>query len=143
MAKNENLIIWSRTGYEVLLGARCADCQGEGRFFTNSSDNVDCERCDGRGWFGVDPHMPVMAPCGSVEKIAMLTVRYAAGVPLWNPLDRPQPDLLPQPVDDFAEFVEDAGRASRERRRAAAVAGSNGKPGQSKRGSRELAGSLQ
>lgn len=48
-----------------------------------------CERCDGQGWLGIDPHQPVEAQPGSIAKIAMLTVRYASGVPLWNDKDGP------------------------------------------------------
>jgi hypothetical protein len=57
--------------------------------FLASVEVDDCEHCGGCGWFGIDPELPVMADPGSVERIAMLSVRYAAGVPIWNDNDRP------------------------------------------------------
>ena len=84
---HHNLIIWNRNGSSARLAARCAPCRGLGRIWTQSSDSTDCEHCSGCGWFGIDPHSPVKGHPGSVEKIAMLMVRYASGVPLWNEHD--------------------------------------------------------
>jgi hypothetical protein len=83
------------------LAARCGMCSGVGYFFEDSPDHVTCEHCGGVGWFGIDPKMPVMAHPGSVAKVAMLSVRYSSGVPLWNAQD----SVGPQPVaaDAFAE----------------------------------------
>ena len=46
--------------------------------------------------------MPVRARAGSVEKVAMLTVRYCTGVPLWNPQDGlDTPRLMPTTKDEL------------------------------------------
>ena len=91
------------------MAARCAECGGEGRFFDQEGESVDCEHCSGQGWFGVDPHQPVMAVPGTVAKIAMLTVRYASGVPLWNPADgvnhRRAPGLIESSAVDETEVM--------------------------------------
>lgn len=89
MAKTQHLVVWGREGDRVFLAARCAECGGAGDLFTPSMERVDCEHCTGNGWFGIDPTKPVSAHPGSVAKVAMLGVRYAAGVPLWHPLDGP------------------------------------------------------
>ena len=89
MSKSDVLIVWSRAGGMVHLAARCGACGGQGRMFLTSVESDDCEHCEGRGWFGIDPEQPVMADPGSVERIAVLSVRYASGVPIWNEGDRP------------------------------------------------------
>jgi hypothetical protein len=89
MSKSDVLIVWSRDDGAMRLAARCGLCGGQGRLFLTSVEADDCEHCEGCGWFGIDPERPVMADPGSVERIAMLSVRYAAGVPLWNAADRP------------------------------------------------------
>lgn len=58
-----------------------------GRLFGAGMDTEDCAHCGGQGWFGIDPHMPVQAGAGSVQKVAMLSVRYANGIPLWDQRD--------------------------------------------------------
>jgi hypothetical protein len=85
--KSDDLIVWHRVGTTALLAGRCASCGGAGRFFLSNGEHLDCEECVGCGWFGIDPRVPVQAQPGSVEKIAMLTVRYASGVPLFNGRD--------------------------------------------------------
>lgn len=85
--KSDALIVWQRVGTQLLLGARCAGCNGLGRLFPEASENPDCEHCGGRGWFGLVPELPVSAPGGTPPRIAMMTVRYASGLPLWNERD--------------------------------------------------------
>lgn len=119
-AGSQDLIAWNRTGTMIRLGARCGECGGTGDFLLDSGDRVVCKHCAGRGWFGIDPKMPVNAPAGSVAKMAMLTVRYASGVPLWNPQDgrelidmrqfaaeRARPEFVPRrsPSAEVAEPV--------------------------------------
>lgn len=106
---SQELIAWNRIGTMICLAARCGECGGTGDFLRDSGDRVICDHCSGQGWFGIDPKMPVNAPAGSVAKMAMLTVRYASGVPLWNPqdgrelvdmrqfaADPPRPNFLPR-----------------------------------------------
>lgn len=88
--KSGDLVIWGRVGNRVLLGARCGECGGAGDFFNTSMERIECVHCEGHGWFGIDPAMPIQANPGSVEKVAMLSVRYTSGVPLWNPQDSPE-----------------------------------------------------
>ena len=88
MNRNENLIIWRRTEAMLHLAARCADCEGVGSVLTTTLDRIDCESCEGRGWFGIVPQHAATADPGSVEKVAVLGVRYAMGTPLWNGRDR-------------------------------------------------------
>jgi hypothetical protein len=90
-ATSEDLIVWRRTADHVYLAARCAKCGGDGDFLKNSVERNKCDDCFGNGWFGIDPEMPAQASQGSIEKVAMLTVRYNSGIPLWNGLDRPAP----------------------------------------------------
>jgi hypothetical protein len=89
MRKNENLIVWARNGSQLLVGFRCGECGGMARYFDPAVENDDCPHCHGLGWFGIDPRLPVSAPQGTVAKVAMLSVRYASGLPLWNPQDAP------------------------------------------------------
>ncbi len=92
MAKSEDLIVWKRTDDELRLAARCAMCNGMGRIFGSNEEFEDCDHCLGCGWFGIDPLEPVMGPPGSIEKVAMLSVRYALGIPLWNGSDGRMPE---------------------------------------------------
>ena len=91
-ANSESLIVLSQNGRWVSLGARCGVCGGHGDFMDSSGQRAACAHCGGHGWFGIDPEMPVMADQGSVEKIAMLSVRYSTGVSLWNSEDGPKSD---------------------------------------------------
>ncbi len=96
MSTNENLkhsIVWGRKGNQKLTAQRCPVCDGIGRLFANTIHRVDCVRCGGMGWFGIDPRMPVKASPGSDEKVTMLSVRYATGLPLWNDKDSPEPEV--------------------------------------------------
>ena len=104
-SQSDNLIIWRRSESTVHLGARCGECQGLGRFFHNSIDSDDCRHCHGRGWFGIDPKLPIAAQPGSVAKVAMLTVRYAAGIALFNRLDEPDSYRRPEEDDEETGFV--------------------------------------
>jgi hypothetical protein len=83
----ENSIIWGFQNGKPLTAERCSQCDGRGFFSEGSVGGRDCNHCSGRGWFGIDPRLPVQGRPGSREKIAMLTVRYASGVPLWNDAD--------------------------------------------------------
>lgn len=85
--KCEDLVVWGREDGLVRLAARCGECGGEGRFIDSSGEGHNCEACEGLGWFGIEPERPVAAHAGSVAKVAMLSVRYATGAPLWNPKD--------------------------------------------------------
>lgn len=89
MSKSDVFIVWSRANGQVHVAAKCGPCNGLGRLFEASVEVDDCEHCGGCGWFGINPELPVLADPGSVERIAMLSVRYATGTPLWNPGDRP------------------------------------------------------
>ena len=93
MSKSENLIIWGRRRSEWLLAARCGMCGGRGQVAKSDLEYVDCQHCAGLGWFGIDPRMPLMALQGSTAKIAMLSVRYAMGVPLFDDRDYKDPEL--------------------------------------------------
>jgi hypothetical protein len=86
--RNENLIVWRRTENVLFLAARCAHCEGVGSILTPTFDRTDCVPCEGRGWFGIVPQHGATADPGSVEKVAVLGVRYASGTPLWNGRDR-------------------------------------------------------
>ena len=54
---------------------------------------------------GVNPLMPTPATPGSVDKVAMLAARYAAGLPLWHESDCSdhgpgEQDLMGRQLDD-------------------------------------------
>jgi len=101
ISKSEDLIVWGRNGAQALLAARCGECGGTGNFFNKSTLHIVCEHCSGNGWFGIDPWLPVQVQPGSVEKLAMLTARYAAGAPLWN-----RHDGLPSDSERRGETVQ-------------------------------------
>ena len=90
MSRSEDLIVWSRKKGFIRIAARCGVCGGYGRLYVQSVEVDDCAHCHGLGWFGIDPKLPVTAQPGSVERIAMMSVRYASGVRLWNQHDRPE-----------------------------------------------------
>lgn len=90
---SEDLVIWQQDGDTTLLAARCGGCDGTGRVAAETEEYHDCTACLGLGWFGIDPELPVMAHAGSAAKVAMLTVRYATGVPLWHVRDGRDDDL--------------------------------------------------
>ncbi|MBT4864284.1 MAG: hypothetical protein HON53_04075 [Planctomycetaceae bacterium] len=98
--QSEDLIVWSQEGDQLQLGARCGECNGAGRVLTSAVEYDDCDACSGIGWFGIDPERPVMAHVGSAAKVAMLTVRYASGVPLWHPGDGFDADLKSRNLED-------------------------------------------
>lgn len=83
----ETPIIWGGLDGEPLTAEPCGRCDGRGFFPDGPFKERDCDACNGLGWFGIDPRLPVQGHPGSPEKIAMLTVRYASGVPLWNDAD--------------------------------------------------------
>lgn len=85
--KSEDLIVWSHSAKRVRLAARCGMCNGAGRFYGANIESENCEHCNGHGWFGINPKLPVEALPGTVEKVAALTVRYATGTPLFNKRD--------------------------------------------------------
>ena len=93
MSNNENSIIWGRHGTEILHATRCDECGGMGRVWSSSFKYVDCEHCASLGWLGIDPRAPTIALPGTVAKIAVLSVRYASGVPLFHEHDYQDPDL--------------------------------------------------
>lgn len=89
-------IEWNHEPKKVAV--RCGVCRGEGvvgvprgRRESASDATRPCDECDGAGWFGIDPLEPVdLVPGGDRDcdvKTIVLAVRYAAGVPLWNPGD--------------------------------------------------------
>jgi hypothetical protein len=86
--KNENLIVWRRTQTALHLAARCVHCDGVGSILSHTFERIDCVPCNGRGWFGIDPQSAASVDPGSVEKVAVLGVRYASGAPLWDRRDR-------------------------------------------------------
>lgn len=96
------LIVWGIRNGKPLTAVVCPDCGGRGRLFQSTPELDECKNCAGLGWFGIDPWQPVAARPGSPEKVAMLTVRYASGVPLWNEQDGPVADddaaLIPRLV---------------------------------------------
>ena len=98
--QSENLIVWSHDGDRLQLGARCGECSGAGRVLASAVQYDDCDACSGIGWFGIDAEKPVMAHVGSTAKVAMLTVRYASGVPLWHSSDGFDADLKSQNLED-------------------------------------------
>lgn len=72
---------------ELLTAQRYTRCDGQGFFAEGPLEERDCSACDGLGWFGIDPRLPLRGRPGSCEKVVMLAVRYASGVPLWNDAD--------------------------------------------------------
>ncbi len=88
----EDTIVWRTDRNGSLQASRCTACNGVGRNHAGSRVGENCMQCDGLGWFGMDPEMPISAQPGSIEKIVMLSVRYRSGLPLWNKNDGP--DLL-------------------------------------------------
>jgi hypothetical protein len=102
---SEDLVIWQQDGDVILLAARCGECDGMGRFATPSEEYLDCEACLGLGWFGIDPEQPVMAHAGSAAKVAMLTARYATGVPLWHVRDGRDDDLRLRNLAETEQFA--------------------------------------
>lgn len=97
---SQDLIVWSQDGNRLRLSARCGECSGMGRVLASNVAYDDCDACDGLGWFGIDPEKPVMAHAGSTAKVAMLSARYARGVPLWHAGDGCGLDLQPQNLPD-------------------------------------------
>lgn len=95
---SHDLIILGRHRGRWLLGARCGCCLGTGYHMPQTGQRSECHRCQGCGWFGIDPTLPVFAHPGSAAKVATMTVRRARDVPLWNPLDgtfEARPDDFP------------------------------------------------
>ncbi len=82
--RSQDLIVWGRHGSQLRLAARCAHCDGNGDFLTEGTQRIPCDSCDGFGWFGIDPRMPSATLPGTTERIAVLAVRYASGIPLWH-----------------------------------------------------------
>ena len=91
MSERKHAIVWGYHEKEPLTAEPCPECDGRGRFYDGTVQIEHCGHCNGLGWFGIEPRLPVQAIPGSVEKIAMLSVRYASGVPLWNDEDGPAP----------------------------------------------------
>ena len=84
------IVIWNRTGNIVSLGFACANCAGFGdvnREQVNMEFRSVCPDCGGLGWFGIDPEAPSNVLLGEPGRLAMLQVRFAAGVSLWHPGD--------------------------------------------------------
>lgn len=90
-----DLIVWGSSNDGcLLLAARCAGCGGAGDNFRSSSQRTTCHACLGTGWLGIDPHVAARARPGSVEKLAVLSARYALGAPLWNSRDTATPAAI-------------------------------------------------
>ncbi len=51
----------------------------------------------------IDPQAPTSAPAGSPEKVAVLTARFAARLPLFHPDDNPR---IYSPPDDEEYWIE-------------------------------------
>ncbi len=92
MIDNTETVVWGHEKNQPLVGRRCQSCEGNAPL-PHGSGFAECEECGGLGWTGIDPHKPVTAAPGSAEKVAMLSVRYAAGWPLWNEQDGPEPEV--------------------------------------------------
>ena len=114
ISRNENLIVWRRTQTALNLAARCAHCDGVGSILTRDLEREDCAACSGRGWFGIDPRSAASADPGSVEKVAVLGVRYASGEPLWNHRDQCASETLT--VEESAPQQVKLRRKQRKRR---------------------------
>lgn len=110
MIDSRDLIVWGRKNDKPRVAERCPKCRGKASISAGAAED-DCDLCGGLGWFGIDPLQPVEARPGSVEKIAMLGVRYASGVPLWNDQDGPRAEvpehLRPARTDFVEEFCDD------------------------------------
>jgi len=118
VTNNEHLIVWRRTEDTLFLAARCAHCNGTGSLLTPSFQRDNCAPCGGRGWFGIAPDWCATVDPGSVEKVAVLGVRYAAGQPLWNRRDRCACEVLPPQeaaVDQARNGSKRSKRKSRKR----------------------------
>ncbi len=79
-------MVWQRNGSSCRLGFICAECTGSGQVGGGSKFAYSevCDVCDGTGWFGIDATQATTARRGSSAKLAVMQVRYAAGVPLFN-----------------------------------------------------------
>ncbi len=65
----------------------CDQCHGEGIDVNpDTKDKGDCAACEGLGWFGIDPVMPVPFRAGAA-RIPYYQVRYASGKVIFNQLD--------------------------------------------------------
>ena len=121
ISRNENLIVWRRTQNALNLAARCAHCDGVGSILTRDLEREDCAACSGRGWFGIDPRSAASADPGSVEKVAVLGVRYASGEPLWNNRDQCASETLmeeePAPQEESAPQQVKSRRTQHRRKR--------------------------
>lgn len=65
---------------EVALGSECG--------FGEPDPLAEREGYEPWDLSGYDPLVPTSAKPGSEDKVKMLSARYAAGMPLWDPSDR-------------------------------------------------------
>lgn len=62
----------------------CDQCDGLGMAGPCHGRYKQCDHCLAAGFSVDNPGDPCEYAAGSLEKIAVLAARYAAGVPLWN-----------------------------------------------------------
>lgn len=63
---------------------KCTACDGNGYVKVTSEGQVNCEPCDGIGWFGIDPTLPHPVPQGW-RRVKYMAARYDKGLPIWDP----------------------------------------------------------
>ena len=100
--------VWQRRYGTARVATRCGGCSGTG-FAELRKDHgtkkSKCGKCNGGGWHGIDPAEPTdCTPAQEVggelvqARVAVWEVRYAAGLPIWNPDDVDiRPKVLPNP----------------------------------------------
>lgn len=88
-------IVWGHHNGDLLYANRCRTCRGLGiiwiivhrRKLGPIKQSQQCTKCRALGWKGINPKQPTIAPPGTVEKSAVMQVRYHSGHDLWNELD--------------------------------------------------------
>lgn len=75
------------TAAEGVVATRCEQCQGFGGSYSCKVAVDPCRRCGGRGYFGIDPTAPTIAPPGTAERVAVYMARYMTGMSIWNKQD--------------------------------------------------------
>lgn len=72
---------------------KCGKCEGTGCLGAVNEMKSDCKNCDGKGWFGINPVLPINLPIGE-RRIPYYQVRYASGNVIINQLDGLSVDQL-------------------------------------------------